>query len=174
MELVQVGNRTIPVVAQKHARLRHHLHQDDFQKVFSKDYGHETYRILSVLVPAIPLGVRNLDDPEKYTVDPFPEWEWEGFQSEDAWEAYKRGDRDVYDEDYDHSPTGAEIVDLFEKALMVNGANRLGNLLSLVRSGATLVEAQSTVNLPASPGENGASISTSSGTPAPTSIQNSE
>ena len=173
MELVAVGKRMIPVVAQKHARLRHHLNQDDFQKVFSKDYGHETYRILSVLVPAIPLGVRNLDDPEKYSVPPFPEWEWEGFGSEDAWEAYKQGDRAAYNEDADNSPTGAEIVDLFEKALMVNGANRLGNLLSLVRSGATLVEAQSTGNLPASPGANGESASTSSGIPAPTSTENS-
>lgn len=169
MELVLVGDRMIPVVAQKHARLRHYLSGDDFQKVFSKDYGRESYRILSILVPAIPLGVRNLDNPEKYSVNPMPEWEWEGFASEESWESYKAGNRDAYDEEADRSPTGAEIVDLFEKALMVNGANRLGNLLSLVRSGATLVEAQSTANLPGSLGENGASASTSSGTPAPTS-----
>ena len=33
MELVPVGTRMIPVVAQKHARLRHYLSQEDFQKV---------------------------------------------------------------------------------------------------------------------------------------------
>jgi hypothetical protein len=174
MDFVTVGRRMIPVVAQKHARLRHHLNQDDFQKVFSKDYGHETYRILSVLVPAIPLGVRDLDNPERYTVDPIHEWEWEGFTSAEAWEAYKNGDRNAYDEDGDGSPTGAEIVELFEKSLMVNGANRLGNLLSLVRSGATLVEAQSTGSLPVSPGGNGASALANSGTSAPTPTQNTE
>src|SRR3954463_8818188 len=146
MELVAVGNRMIPVVAQKHARLRHYLSADDFQKVFSAEYGHESYRILSILVPAIPNGVKNIDNPSLYTLQPLPEWEWEGFASEEAWQAYNDGDRDAYDESADRSPTGAEIVDLFEKALMVNGANRLGNLLSLVRSGATLVEAQSMGN----------------------------
>lgn len=162
----------IPVVPQKHARLRHYLGTEDFQKVLSANYGHETYRILSIIVPAIPHGVRDLSDPNKFSVPPFPEWEWEGFSSQESWDAYKAGDRDAYDEDSDHSPTGAEIVDLFEKALMVNGANRLGNLLTLVRSGATLVEAQSTGNSPASPGGNGASASTSSGTSAPTSSPN--
>jgi hypothetical protein len=169
MELVAIGNRMIPVVAQKHARLRHYLSADDFQKVFSADYGHESYRILSILIPAIPNGVKNVDNPNVYGVPPLPEWEWEGFASEEAWEAYKKGDRDAYDESADCSPTGAEIVDLFEKALMINGANRLGNLLSLVRSGATLVEAQSMANSPALPGENGASVSPISGTSAPTS-----
>jgi len=162
MELVQVGRRNIPVVAQKHARLRHYLGAADFQRVLSSEYGHETYRILSILVPAIPHGVQNPSDPTRYAVEPFPEWEWEGYGSEDAWKAGE------YDEELDQSPTGAEIVDLFEKALMVNGANRLGNLLSLVRSGATLVEAQSTGSLPGSPGANGVSVSTSSGTSVPT------
>lgn len=154
------------MVAQKHARLRHYLGTEDFQKVLSKDYGRETYRILSILVPAIPRGVQDPSDPGKYACEPFPEWEWEGYGSEEAWK------NDEYDENLDRSPTGAEIVDLFEKALMVNGANRLGNLLSLVRSGATLVEAQSTGNSPGSPGVNGGSASTSSGTQAPTSSQN--
>lgn len=169
MELVPVGNRMIPVVAQKHARLRHYLNAEDFQKVLSNEYSHESYRILAILIPAIPNGVPNLDNPNIYSVQPLAEWEWDGFASEEAWLAYKGGDRDAYDESADLSPTGAEIVDLFEKALMVNGANRLGNLLSLVRSGATLVEAQSTGNLPGSLGGNGASASTSSGTSAPTS-----
>lgn len=172
MEVVQVGRRNIPVVAQKHARLRHYLGAEDFQKILSKEYSHESYRILSIIVPAIPHGVRDLSDPSRFSVEPFPEWEWDGFASEDAWLAYKSGDRDAYVEELDQSPTGAEIVDLFEKALMVNGANRLGNLLNLVRSGATLVEAQSTGNLPVSPGGNGASTSTSSGTSAQTSTAN--
>jgi hypothetical protein len=169
MELVPVGKRLIPVVAQKHARLRHYLTGEDFQKVLSMEYGHESYRILSILVPAIPNGVKNIDNPNVYTLQPLPEWEWEGFASEEAWRAYNNGDRTAYDEDADRSPTGAEIVDLFEKSLMVNGANRLGNLLSLVRSGATLVEARSTDNSHASPGGNGASALASSGTSAPTS-----
>jgi hypothetical protein len=164
----------IPIVAQKHARLRHYLGAEDFQKILSADYGHESYRILSIIVPAIPNGVKDINNPNRRTVEPFPEWEWEGFASEEAWKAYQNGDRDAYDEEADQSPTGAEIVDLFEKALMVNGANRLGNLLSLVRSGATLVEAQSKGNSPASPGENGASASTSSGMSVPTSSPSME
>ena len=162
----------IPVVAQKHARLRHYLSQEDFQKVLSKDYGHESYRILSILVPAIPNGIKNIDNPSIYTCKPLPEWEWEGFSSEESWKKYNAGDRDAYDENSDHSPTGAEIVDLFEKALMVDEANRLGNLLTLVRSGATLVEARSMDNSPGLPGENGVSASMTSGTSAPTSSQN--
>jgi len=168
METVTIGGRTIPIVPQKHARLRHYLTTDDFRRLASKDYGHESYRLLSVLIPAIPLGVRDLDNPHVYAVEPIPEWEWEGFGSDEAWERYKAGDRDAYDETQDRSPTGAEIVDCFEKSLMVNGADRLGKIIGLVRSGATLVEAQSTANSPGSPGANGASTSVSSGTPAQT------
>jgi hypothetical protein len=169
METINVGERLIPVVAQKHARLRHYLSAEDFNKVLTMDYGHETYRILSVLVPAIPHGVRALDNPDRWSCKPFPEWEWEGFGSEEAWEKYKSGDREAYVEDDDNSPTGAEIISLFEAALMVNGADRLGKIIGLIRSGATLVEAQSRGTSQESPGANGASATPSSGTPAPTS-----
>lgn len=159
MELLDICGRKIPVVAQKHARLRHRLKAEDFQRIASKDYSTESYRVLSVLIPALL--------PEN-NPNGIPEWEWDGFVTRDAWERWKDGDENAYDEKKDPSPTTAEIVDAFERALMVSGANRLGKILGLVQSGATLVGAQQTVSSPALPGENGASPSTSTGTTVPT------
>lgn len=159
MELLTICDRQIPVVPQRHARLRHLLTEDDFRKIMSKDYAAESYRVLAILIPALlpknnPNGV--------------PEWEWEGFTTREGWEKYKDGDSSAYDEEKDPSPTTAEIVAAFEMALMVSGANRLGKILGLVNSGATLVGAQQTGNSPTSPGGNGASPSPSTGTSVPT------
>lgn len=154
MELVQIGDQKIPVVAQRHARLRHLLKAEDFQKILTKDYAQEAYRILSILIPALPAAI--------------PEYEWEGFTSEEAWKRYEEGDRSAYIEDQDHSPTPMEIVQCFETALMVNGASRLGKVLGLVQSGATLVGAQQTESLPDSLGANGVSALASTGAQSPT------
>lgn len=159
MELLDICGRKIPVVAQKHARLRHLLREDDFRRIMSKDYAEESYRVIAILIPAIL---------PKNNPNGIPEWEWDGFITRDAWEKYKAGEADTYDEDNDPSPTTAEIVDAFEKALMVSGANRLGKILGLVQSGATLVGAQQTGTSQESRGGNGASPSPSIGTSVPT------
>lgn len=158
MELLAICNRQIPVVPQKHARLRHLLKEEDFQKVMSKDYASESYRVLSVLIPAL-LPANNPNG--------IPEWEWDGYTTRDAWEAAKNGE-DTYDEENDPSPTTAEMVAAFELALMVSGASRLGKVLTLVQSGATLVGAQRTGNSLQSLGSSGESPSNSTGTQVPT------
>lgn len=134
------------------------LKEDDFQRIMSKDYAAESYRVLSILIPALlpannPNGV--------------PEWEWEGFPTNEVWERSKNGE-DVYDEENDPSPTTAEMVAAFELALMVSGASRLGKVLNLVQSGATLVGAQQTVNSQQSPGRSGEFPTNSTGTSVPT------
>lgn len=158
MEYVTLGDHRVPVVAQRHARLRHKLSKDDFQKIMTMDYGTESYRVLSVLIPWMvqinqETGIPNL-----------PLYEFEGYRSQEAMEA---GD---YQEEYDRSPTSEEIVLAFEKALMVGGASRLGKLMNLLQAGASLTSVQQTQTLssPPTPGENGASISTDTGVPNPT------
>jgi hypothetical protein len=152
-EFVDLCGQRMPVVAQRHARLRHHLSGEDFNKILSKDYSTESYRVLSILIPALPGAV--------------PEYVWEGFDSAEAWESYQSGNRDAYDEEKDTSPTPDDIAGAFELALNVNGANRLGKLLRVINSGATLV-GQQTRTSPESPGENGVSPSTSTGASLPT------
>lgn len=153
-EFITIAGHDLPVVAQKHARLRHHLSGQDFQKILTKDYAHESYRVLCILIPALRPAI--------------PEHEWEGFTTAEAWEAYKSGDREAYIEAEDSSPTPDEIIGAMEKSLQVNGAGRLGKLLSLIQSGATLVTAQQTVPSPALPGSNGVSTTEPTGTPAQT------
>lgn len=159
---VRLGDRIFPVVPQKHARLRHHLRGEDFQLLFSKDYSAVGYRLLSVLIPAVthPSGM--------------PQWEFEGFTTEEAWRRYEAGDLDAYDENNDPSPTTDEIVEAMEKALMVNGAGRLGKLLNLVETAGAMQKDAASRATPmqpslASPGENGDSPSTTTGTSPQTS-----
>lgn len=145
---VQLGDRTFPVVPQKHARLRHHLSGEDFNALFSKDYSKVGYRLLSVLIPAIILPVEN---------GGMPQYEFEGFESQEAWDRYKSGDRDAYDDDLDKSPDMDQIVGALEVALSVNGAGRVGKLLSLIQTAGNLssTPATQTHSSPALPGENG-------------------
>jgi hypothetical protein len=152
-EFIELCGHKMPVVAQKHARLRHHLSGEDFNKILSKDYSTESYRVLSILIPALP--------------DAVPEHVWEGFSTKEKWESYQRGNRDEYNEDEDNSPTPDDIAGAFELALNVNGANRLGKLLRIINSSATLV-GQQTRTSSESPGENGVSQSTPTGTNLPT------
>lgn len=170
--IVQLGNRTFPVVAQKHARLRHHLSGSDFNALFSKDYSKVGYRLLSVLIPALKHGIRRLDNPDAWAVEPMPEYEFEGFSSQEDWESYQAGNRDVYDDEKDNSPDMDQIVGALEVALSVNGAGRLGKLLTLIQTAGSLQQgtpATQTVSSPPLPGGNGGSPSTSSGTTPQTS-----
>jgi hypothetical protein len=112
---VTVGESIITVVPQKHARLRRQLSAEDFAKIMSQDYSGESYRVLSILIPTLP--------------DTIPLWKWEGYGSQEAM------DNDVYDEAEDQSPTTAEIVDLFEAAFLVSGADRLGKIVDLAQMG---------------------------------------
>lgn len=144
LKKIQVQDKEITVVPQKHARLRHRLSSQDFSKLATADYAGETYRLLDVLVPDLK--------------NHFKPYEWEGFTSQTAME------NDEYDEDNDPSPTTAEIVDLFEAAIQVNGADRLGKILDLVKMGQqgqarqipSSGNASPTVESPVSAGNSGA------------------
>jgi hypothetical protein len=161
-EVVKLGNHVLPVVPQKHARLRHKLSAADFQAIMSGNYGHETYRVLGVLIPALHEHV--------------PEWEYEGYASEEAWKAGE------YSEEGDNGPLTSEIVDAFEVALKVSGAGRLGKILDLVQMGQKAIQAQQAQQTseqltPTSPdllGNNGDSTSTPTGTPVPTSTERTD
>lgn len=136
METIKLGNhKGIPVVGQKHARLRHRLSLDDFQAILSAQYVENSYKILCVLIPAIKQ---------------IPEYEYAGFVSQEAW------DNDDYDEDNDPGPTTDEIVNAFEKALIVSGAGRVGKILDLARTMVSLTPTQTPPSL-ASPGSTGES-----------------
>lgn len=139
MDTITLGDhKSIPVVPQRHARLRRHLTGEMLQRLMTKDYSTEAYRTLCVLVPA----VQNI-----------PLWEWEGYGSQEAME------NDNYEENLDRSPTTAEIVNAFEVALMVSGAGRLGKIIDLVGSAGTLIQTSKTqtptVPSPASLGNGG-------------------
>lgn len=151
METITLGRRTdIPVVAQKHAKLRNRLSRKDFEGLMSGDYGTESYRLLCVLIPYIdPQSKQNKALPEGGGI---PLWEWEGYASQEAMEAGE------YDEELDNSPDTAQIVHAFETALMVAGAGRLGKIISLVEGVTTMVSLQTqtpTPPLPDSLGVNG-------------------
>lgn len=153
MEKINLGPRKgIPVVSQKHARLRHKLSGADIQKVLSKEYSHESYRLLCVLIPAIEKGVRQQDGSDSFLIEPYPEWMYDGFNSEEAWK------NDEWDETNDPSPEAVQIVEAFEAALRVNGAGRLGKIVELVQMGFKASEAaraQQMDILPGSLGESG-------------------
>lgn len=157
---VRLGGRVLPVVPQKHARLRHHLTAEDFGQIMSGDYGHHSYRVLCVLIPAL----KNM-----------PEHEWEGFHSEEDWLAYQEGDRSRYNEEDDPSPTTDEIIAAFETSLNVSGAGRLGKLVKLITAAGNVAEASGVRPTPLSsesPGSIGESPSTSSGTTPQTTTEN--
>jgi hypothetical protein len=130
MELVELGDHRVPIVAQRHARLRRHLSIEDFQAIMSGDYGHESYRVLTILVPELPRVI--------------PEWEWEGFADEESFGRWKAGEplEETYVESADRSPTPDQIVYAFEVALKVSGAGRLGKLLDLIQTGQKMQEEQ--------------------------------
>lgn len=150
METVRIGDHVLPVVPQRHARLRHKLSPDDFQAIMSKDYGRESYRVLSILIPELPRQI--------------PLYEWEGYESEEAME------KDLYDEEKDKSPTTAEMVNAFETAFLVSGAGRMGKIVELIQLGQTVQPlpqssetSTQTSSSPESSGANGGSPSTSTG-----------
>lgn len=134
------GHKAIPVVPQKHARLRNRLSAEDFASIMGKNYAAESYRLLSILIPEVPKRI--------------PLWEYEGYGSQEHM------DRGEYVDDLDNSPTTAEIVNAFEKALMVSGAGRLGKIIDLVGTvtNLTTVTTQTptpTQPSPDSPGDTG-------------------
>ena len=108
----------IPVVPQRHARLRHQLSPEDFERLMSSDYAAESYRLLCVLIPAIK--------------DTMPLWEYEGYGSQEAMDAGE------YHEESDRSPTTDEIINAFEVAFQVSGAGRMGKIIDLIQAGAAL------------------------------------
>lgn len=166
VKTVRLGDHVFPVVPQKHARARKYLKGDMLQSILGRDYSKNAYYILGKMIPAMVEGVK-VDGV--LTVPPMPEWEFDGFQTEEAWNRWKEGDEDAYDEDNDPGPTTDQLVAAFEAVLMANGASRLGKLMTLIQTVASVSQDQPTVTPPGLPGENGASTSTGTGTTAPTS-----
>lgn len=162
--VVRLGDKgEIPVFPQKHARLRRYLTYEDFQKVMSKEYSHNSYQLLCILIPAI--DPKNPEAVAKGTA--IQEWEFDGFPTEERWRDYhENGNKDAYDEYADPCPTTDEIAIAFETALRVNGAGRLGKIITLVQGATKVVEATQQEAVPSSmlPGNTGESISNGSGT----------
>lgn len=161
--VVRLGDKgELPVFPQKHARLRRYLSYDDFQKVMSKQYSEESYKLLCILIPA--MDPTNPEARDKGTA--IPEWEFDGFPTEERWRDFHAGNKDAYDEYADPGPTTDEIAIAFETALKVNGAGRLGKIITLVQSATKVVEASQVEPVPSSmlPGNTGESTSNNSGT----------
>lgn len=161
MGVVRLGNWELPVVPQKHQRLKRYLSADDFKKIMSSAYSEESYRLLCILIPAM-----DPNNPKADPKDQIQEWEFDGFPDEESWKRYKDGDRDAYDEDRDPGPTTDEIVNAFETALKVNGTARLGKIVTLVQAAsrvAELEQSQKVTDLSSMlPGQSGESVSTNS------------
>lgn len=104
----------LPVVPQRHAYLKHKLSAADFESVLSANYARESYRVLSVLIPALPAAI--------------PEWKWEGYSSAEAME------QSNYIEEHDESPSFDDISRAFEMAIRANGGDRVGKLLGLIQT----------------------------------------
>lgn len=135
MDTIALGNhKGIPVVPQKHARLRHRLGAQDFANIMGRNYGTESYRLLCILIPTIETSI--------------PLWEYEGYGSQEQM------DRGEYVEELDNGPTTAEIVNAFEVALKVSGAGRVGKILDLIGSVGKLTQTQTAAS-PALPGPTG-------------------
>lgn len=140
--IVRLGDKELLVVPQKHAKLRRYLSPDDFRKIMSREYSTESYRLLKILIPAL-----DPENPEAKRAQTFlHEWEFDGFPTKEAWEAYNEGDLDVYDEDVDPGPDADQIMNAFETALRVNGSARLGKLVGLVQTMGRVVEAEQEVH----------------------------
>lgn len=135
MGVIRLGRWELPVVPQKHARLRRYISEDELRQVLSADYGPKSYRLLCIVVPA--MDPNNPKAEDKFKIQ---EWEFDGFATEEAWNRYKEGDKDAYDEDSDPGPTSEEIAIAFETAVRVNGTGRLGKLMSLIQAGSKVAE----------------------------------
>lgn len=114
METIRICDQQIPVSPQRHARVRRLISGLDLQTLMSKNYGVESYRLLSTLVPTLPEAI--------------PLWQWEGYGSPEAMES------DDYKEADDRSPTTDEIAMAFETVLKVNGVGRLGKIMNVVQT----------------------------------------
>lgn len=162
--VIRLGSKELSVVPQKHARLRRYLRYEDFQKILSKEYSENSYQLLCILIPA--MDPKNPESTEKTKVE---EWEFDGFPTKERWEDYKSGNQDAYDEYADPGPTTDEIAIAFETALKVNGAGRLGKIVTLVQGATRIVEAteatqKEAVSSSMLPGASGESPSENSGT----------
>ena len=117
MELVKVGTKNIPVVPQRHARLRHLLSADDFQAIMTGDYARA----------AVPRPGDS--DPRAAGRDPPLAVGRVRLSGGHGLWALRRGRRQQPDDGGDRR--------LFREALMVSGANRLGKIMDLVGAATT-------------------------------------
>lgn len=132
MRLIEICGKKLPVVAQKHAKLRNRLSRSDLESIMTKDYAAQSYRVLGILIPAIP--------------DQIPLWEWEGYLSQEDMEGGI-----VVDDDGGNSPTTAEMVNAFEAAFLESGADRLGKIIDLGQTVMGMSESQTQIQTPQLP-----------------------
>lgn len=121
---VTLGDHTIPVVAQRHARLTNRLSSFVTALVASDSeitgdsilafLGDQVYAALCAFIPAI----------EEH--GGLPEWEFKGYASQAAM------DEQQYDPAMDRSPTVPEIVAAFEAAIKVSRFDVFKSVLGLV------------------------------------------
>jgi hypothetical protein len=120
---VELGEHSYTIYPQRHAYLTHKLGNaladlqdaealgaegiEDFVSVL----GTRAYGLLRVFIPAL-----------------MPEYEFRGFATEEAMAD------DAYDEQYDRSPTFAQIVEAFQLGLKVNRLDLLKNLGKVVNA----------------------------------------
>lgn len=161
---IQLGNHQYTVVPQRHAYLQHKLGStlmelgsiapDEGASMLSGMTA-QVYTVLKVFIPEL-----------------MPEYEFQGYSTKAAYEAQE------YDEDADQSPSPDQIIGAFEGAMKVNRLDLLRHLKEVVGQDFLLAQARVAIAdattkaleaSPTSPSENGASDSTSSTTPAPTS-----
>ncbi len=148
MDFVTLGAHELPVVPQKHARLKHGARRLGFDTV--EEYfmalvvpvgDQDRYDLLSLAIPELPAAM--------------PRWEWEGYASAEA------AERDEYVESGDRSPDYDQIVAAGHKVIEVNGVGRLGKIVGLLQTMTSLSAPASTPNgnstqpAPVSPGSPG-------------------
>lgn len=136
MRLIRICGKDIPVVAQKHAKLRNRLSRADLEAIMTSDYAAQSYRVLGILIPALPEAI--------------PLWEWEGYLSQEDMEAYR------IDLEGGNAPTTEEMVNAFEAAFLESGADRLGKIVDLGQTAFQMTQDhQIQTPTPPSPGSPG-------------------
>lgn len=127
VQTVRLGDHEVPVVPQKHARLKHGARrlgfdtvEDFFIQLVLPAGGANRYELLCLAIPELERKM--------------PRWEWDGYASKDA------AKDDDYDEDKDRSPDYDQIVAAGHKVIEVNGVGRLGKIVGLLQTMTSLTE----------------------------------
>lgn len=167
MPEITLGDTTVPVYPERHARLSRKL-GPAFVRALSRGEGIDADKLMVAAgdgaYDALAALISNLEKK-------LPRYRFMGYPSQTAYDAGE------YDEDLDEwSPSLPEIKEAFVVALRVNGLTDIGEALGKVID-SRLVKAQinrmiaTSISSPSSQLTSGESASTSSGTSLPTSTE---